>query len=237
MTLHVIGAGMGRTGTLSLKLALEMLGFGPCHHMTELLADPRTAGLWCDVWAGETPDWPAIYAGYRSAVDFPTYRHYAELAAAYPDARVVLTVRDPEKWWQSTYETIYRAEPALPQKLALGARAVFSSRIRRVLRLMSRVGPMLWKGDFEGRFEDKAFAISKFEAHIERVKASIPPERLLVMQVAEGWAPLCGFLGVPVPDVPFPRANDRASFARMIKGGIAGIEAPRAEPLAASGAR
>lgn len=231
MALRVIGAGMGRTGTLSLKLALEMLGFGPCHHMTELIADPRTAPQWLDVWRGKDPDWQAIYAGYHSAVDFPTYRHFDTLAARWPDARVVLTVRDPEKWWQSTYETIYRTEPSIGQKLKLALRALTSSQARQLLRLMPATGPVLWRGDFEGRFEDKAFAIEKFLAHNERVRAVIAPERLLEMDITEGWAPLCAFLGVPVPDVPFPRANDRASFARMVEGGLTGVAAQRAEPL------
>lgn len=234
MALRVIGAGMGRTGTLSLKLALEMLGFGPCHHMTELLADPRTGRLWRDVWDGRTPDWDAIYAGFASAVDFPTYRHYEALAAKWPDAKVILTVREPEKWWQSTYETIYRTEPNLRQKLGLAARALVSPWARQILGLMPRTGPVLWKGDFEGRFEDKAFAIEKFEAHNARVQAVIPPERLLVMEVRDGWGPLCAFLGTPVPDVPFPRVNDRASFLRMVEEGLAGVVAPRAEPIVAA---
>lgn len=231
MALEVIGAGMGRTGTLSMKLALEMLGFGPCHHMKELLADPTTAPQWLDVWKGRGKDWDTIYDGYRSAVDFPTFRHYAELAERYPDAKVVLTVRDPERWWQSTRETIYRAEPKLGAKLGLAFRAIFDKKARGILGLMPNVNPVLWDGDFEGRFEDKDFAIGKFEAHIAEVKATIPAERLLVMQVADGWAPLCEFLGVPVPDVPFPRSNDRASFGKLLEAGLAKIEVERADPL------
>ena len=231
MTLQVIGAGMGRTGTASLKLALEMLGFGRCHHMKELLGEPRTGKLWVDVWKGRGKDWDAIYAGYRSAVDFPTYRHYAELAERYPAAKVVLTVRDPEAWWQSTYETIYRAEPGVAGKAKLAFQALYDRRARQILGIMPNLGPVLWQGDFEGRFEDKPFAIAKYRAHIEEVKATIPAERLLVFQVKEGWAPLCDFLGVPVPDVPFPRANSRAAFKANLARGPVGIEVPRADPL------
>lgn len=231
MALRVIGAGMGRTGTLSLKLALEMLGFGPCHHMMELLAEPATGVHWRTLWKTGKADWDAIYAGYNSAVDFPTYRHYAELAERYPEARVVLTVRDPARWWQSTYETIYRAEPGVGGKLKLAFQAIYSRQARQIIPLMGNVGPVLWKGDFEGRFEDKAFAIEKYEAHVAAVKATIPAERLLVFQVADGWAPLCAHLGVPVPDVPFPRANSRAEFQKMLVEGFVGFQAPRAEPL------
>ncbi len=231
VALEVIGAGMGRTGTLSLKLALEMLGFGPCHHMMELLAEPSTGKLWVDVWKGRGRDWQAIYAGWRSAVDFPTYRHYAELAELYPEARVVLTVRDPQKWWQSTYETIYRAEPGIGGKLRLALRAITDRRARQLAGIMPNVTPVIWKGDFEGRFEDKDFAIAKYHAHIEQVKATIPAERLLVFRVADGWGPLCEFLGVPVPDVPFPRANSRQVFKENLATGLLNIDVPRQDPL------
>lgn len=230
MALKVIGAGHGRTGTLSLKLALEMLGFGPCHHMTELLADPSTADRWVDVWKGRDPDWDAIYAGFSAAVDYPTFEHYAALAARYPDAKVILTVRDPERWWQSAYETIYQAEPGLLGKLKLGLRAVTQPKARQIIKIFAHVS-RLWDGIFEGRFEDKAFAIDVFNAHTAQVKATIPPERLLVMQISDGWAPLCEFLGVPVPAVPFPRSNDRASWKEKLAGDILRFKAERRAPL------
>lgn len=230
MALKVIGAGHGRTGTLSLKLALEMLGFGPCDHMIELIVDPSRVGHWVDAWKGRSTDWDAIFDGYRSAVDFPVFEFYAALAEKYPEAKVVLTVRDPEKWWQSAYDTIYRAEPGLGAKLALAGRAVFDERARQIIRLFGNVG-RLWDGIFEGRFEDKAFAIGKFEEHIAEVKATIPPERLLVMRVADGWGPLCAFLGVPAPDVPFPRSNSRQKWHARLKQGVMNFEVERAEPL------
>lgn len=235
MALEVIGAGHGRTGTLSLKLALEMLGIGPCHHMNELVADPSAARQWVDVWKGRTPDWTRIYRGYRAAVDFPTSEFYATLADAYPQAKVILTVRDPERWWQSAYDTIYRAEPGIGGKLKLAARATYSRKARDLIRIFSNLS-RLWEGTFEGRFEDKAHAIGIFEAHTEAVRATIPADRLLVMQVRDGWKPLCDFLGVPVPDVPFPRTNSPEVWHARLRQDILKIVPERAEPLPGYGA-
>lgn len=231
MPLDIIGAGIGRTGTVSLKLALEMLGFGPCHHMMELLEDPSAAPEWVKAWRQQSPDWERIYRGYNAAVDFPTYQHYRTLAERYPEAKVILTVRDPERWYESAEATIFRAEPSLGPKLALAAKAIFSARHRNLIRIFANLGRAIWDTEFEGRFEDKDFAISVFEAHVAEVKRTIAPERLLVFRVQDGWAPLCAFLGVPVPDTPFPRGNSRAEFHERLAAGPGVMPAPRAEPL------
>lgn len=194
MSLKVIGAGFGRTGTLSLKLALEQLGFGPCHHMLEVFAHPETIPLWIAAADGR-PDWQAIFKGYRASVDWPTATFYREVAEAFPEAKVVLTERDPEAWFASTQATIFSIDtPADSQD-------PWTVMVRKV------VGQL-----FEQRMHDKEKLISVYLAHNARVREVIPPDRLLVYQVSQGWEPLCGFLGVPVPDAPMPKVNTTEEF-------------------------
>ncbi|MCL5777740.1 sulfotransferase family protein [Limibaculum sp. FT325] len=203
--MHVIGAGLGRTGTYSLKLAINRLGLGPCHHMEEVLLDQATqVPLWAAAAQGR-PDWAAIYAGYGSAVDWPTAGFFRELDAAYPNAKFILTVRSPESWLASFSETIYRLLAA-PGMLPDEARPWHEM----CVGVIGRTGfpPGL----------DAETLRRGFEAHVAAVRATIPAERLLVYQVKEGWAPLCAFLGVPVPDEPFPRTNDRAEFWDRVSG-------------------
>jgi hypothetical protein len=218
MTLEVIGAGFPRTGTSSLKAALERLGFAPCGHMTTILHDPSRARGWLDAWArrqaGEPIDWPAVIGDERASVDAPACLFWRELAVAYPDARVILSVRDPQQWYESARETIYHssgpgADPArlaaLPPDLRAGIAAV-----------AELVQATFWDGVFAGRFLDRDHAIGLFEAHNAAVVAALPPDRLLVWEAADGWKRLCAFLGVPAPDEPFPRVNDRAQFRERL---------------------
>ncbi|MEZ4451932.1 MAG: sulfotransferase [Nannocystaceae bacterium] len=209
MTVQVIGAGFGRTGTLSMKAALERLGFDRCHHMSEVFAHPETAAIWDAANRGEPVDWRGLLAGYRATVDWPSCTFYRELMAVYPDAKVVLTIRDPERWYESVHETIYRLSTESPWWLA------------RIVPLLGVVTGMarrlVWVRTFGGRFEDRAHALAVWRAHIAEVKATVPPERLLVYEVSEGWGPLCEFLGVPVPDEPFPRLNDRAVMLKRVR--------------------
>ncbi len=216
MALQVIGAGHGRTGTLSLKAALEELGFGPCYHMVELLAHPEQVTYWEAAERGEAVAWDALFPGYQSGVDFPVFRHYAALAERYPDAKVVLTVRDPERWYESALNTIYRAGPPPLQKALMALQLPFSPRLRKLIRVF-RLSGHVWQKDFDGRFEDKAYALKTFVAHLEAGKRTVPEARLLVYDVTEGWGPLCAFLNVPVPEGPFPRLNDRVSFGRNLR--------------------
>jgi hypothetical protein len=200
--LEVIGAGFGRTGTLSLKLALERLGFGPCHHMLELFENPGQLPLWEQAAQDGTADWDELYRGYRATVDWPGARFWRQLAGHCPQARVILTVRDPQRWYESAADSIYRAASA-PAPEADAA-----------IRQMRRVtGQLVWDGEFGGRFGDAEHAVKVFNEHNEAVRRAIPADRLLVFEVSEGWEPLCGFLGVPVPDEPFPHSNDREAFA------------------------
>ena len=202
--LKIIGAGFGRTGTSSLKVALEKLGFGRCYHFRNMLADwhvPR----WRAILAGGKPDWDALFRGYASTADFPTAAYYRELAAHYPEARVILSTRDPEAWYRSTRETLLPLRRALPTWLPpFGLIAEVTDKL-------------LWQGAFEGRFEDRDYMLQRYARHLAEVRAAIPPERLLVFDVRQGWQPLCTFLGVPVPATPFPRINDTRHMRTIVK--------------------
>lgn len=205
MSLRVIGAGLPRTATWSQKLALEQLGFGPCYHMSEALEHPGHWPIWQAAAAGEPVDWAALFSGWGSTTDAPGCHFYKEMAEAFPDAKVVLSVRDPEKWFASTQNTILS-----------GAVAGFHG-ARGSLAMVEAVG---WGAD--PRLHDKAWMLDRYHSHIEAVTRTIPPERLLVYQVSEGWAPLCQFLGVPVPDAPFPQVNSTDEFKAMIAARQAG---------------
>jgi hypothetical protein len=210
--LKIIGAGFGRTGTRSLKDALEMLGFGPCYHMVEVFEHPEHVALWQAATKGESVDWQEIFHEYQATVDWPACTFYKELMATYPNAKVLLSVRDPEKWYESAKSTIYQVNQR--------RRTFFNSLLFLLFKLMRpgivagvpMVNQLIWKGTFHDRFEDKEYAISVFNQHNEEVKNYVPPEKLLIYSVKDGWEPLCAFLGVPVPDVPFPHLNDRESF-------------------------
>ena len=216
--MRVIGAGFGRTGTTSLKSALETLGFDPCYHMTEVFANPRDAETWRAAWRGEPVDWDAMLGPYEAAVDWPACTFYAELMERYPEAKVLLSVRDPERWYESTRSTIY--EMSRVTRDSRTARVAFGLMSLLFFGGFARTGAgeeIIWNGTFDGRFEDRAHAIGVLERHNEEVRRRVPPERLLVYEVKEGWGPLCEFLGVPEPDEPFPRLNDAAEMRRGIR--------------------
>ena len=219
MSLEVIGVGFGRTGTLSLKLALERLGFAPCEHMTELFADQVRVDRWLEAarrkQTGEPIDWGPLFDGYRASVDWPGVSFWRELVAAFPEAKVVLTVRDPGRWYASAAETILRlneprAEDGSPLPLAPEVVAR-----RQVLDPL--LAAVLFDGTFRGRAADRDFATGVFVRHNAAVEAEVPAERLLVYEVGQGWGPLCRFLGVAEPEgEPFPRVNDALSFRARI---------------------
>jgi hypothetical protein len=209
MSLQVIGAGFGRTGTMSLKTALLQLGYIKTHHMDEVLPSAEQRRLWQEVAEGLAPDWDAIFDGFTASVDFPSSSYYKELLAHYPDAKVVLTVRDPDSWYKSASETIYAIGKAPP----LWARKI----IKMQRQIESITQACVWQRVFDGQFEDKAKAIQIFQDHIEQVKADVPADQLLIFEVKQGWGPLCAFLGQPVPSTPFPHVNDTVEFKRMIR--------------------
>lgn len=199
--LAVLGVGMGRTGTASLKVALEQLGFGPCHHMLELFQRPGSAERWLARARGEAVRWDELLGGYRSAVDWPSAWFWRELVRDFADARVILTVREPEGWYDSISNTIFKAlEQPLPEN-DLAARGQ---------RLMAK--DIIVERAFDNRPHDKAHVLARYAEHNAQVQRVVPAARLLTYDVADGWAPLCAFLGVPVPDTPFPTANRRTDF-------------------------
>jgi hypothetical protein len=198
MTLKVVGSGLGRTGTMSLKHALEQLGFGPCHHMVEVIAHPETTALWVAASEGRA-DWDTIFKDYASAVDYPTAHYWRQISDHYPDAKVIHTVRDPEAWFESTQATIF-APGSFADSPPEALRPFFES----------------FTAPLTGKFHDRAFMIDHFRRHSAMVEASVAPERLLVMDVSEGWDRLCAFLGVPVPDTPYPSDNTRAEFMSRV---------------------
>ena len=208
MTLKVIGAGFGRTGTLSMKVALEKLGYNKCHHMLEVMSSARQVDLWYEIAQGGVPDWDAVFDGFAASVDFPSSYYYKELAQRYPDAKIVLTTRDFDRWYQSANETIWELSNSVPGWMKLIPRGRKTDRM---------VFGIVWDRCFGGRFEDKAHAESVFNDHIAEVKASVPEDRLLVMEVKDGWEPLCQFLGHEIPEEPFPHVNETDDFKKRIK--------------------
>lgn len=211
MTLKVIGAGLGRTGTSSLQAALEELGFGKCYHMREVFAEGNKhhPAMWLAATEGKPVNWEHLFAGYQSTVDWPGCNFYKELMDYYPDAKVLLSVRDPEKWYSSARNTIFRTHQISVSHF------LFSNTPWN--RVKSQLLINLWPSDFKEKFLDQDYGIALFERHNEEVQRVVPPERLLVYDVKQGWEPLCRFLEVPVPDKPFPHLNDTVEFQERIE--------------------
>jgi hypothetical protein len=203
MALEIIGPGFGRSGTNSLKVALEHLGYGPAHHMFEVRDNPAQLPAWEALSRGESADWDAVFHGYRAQVDWPGARYWRELAAHYPDARLILTVRDPDEWFDSVEATI--------APFMAGRGTYDSDHVNGVADMAYR---LVVAGVFNERMRDRAYAISIFNAHIAEVQRTIPADRLLTFDVAEGWDPLCTFLDCPVPAISFPRLNSTRQFGK-----------------------
>ncbi|MBU2533671.1 MAG: sulfotransferase family protein [Alphaproteobacteria bacterium] len=204
MGLKVIGSGFGRTGTNSLKLALEQLGFGPCHHMFEVAGNPGQLPFWQAAARGEIPNWDEVFADYNSSVDWPSAKFWRELADHYPEAKIVHSVRPSDKWFESVHNTIY------PSMMARNERPS-PARERGEMAY-----ELIIQQTFDGRMDDRDHAIAVYEAHTREVLDTIPPERLLVYNVGEGWEPLCRFLGVPVPKTPYPHTNTTSMFQERL---------------------
>jgi hypothetical protein len=197
MALQVVGVGFGRTGTNSLKLALEHLLGGRCHHMHEVVERPEVIPLWMQA-AARNPDWDAIFAGDVATVDWPGAAFWRELVEANPDAMVLLSMREsPEAWWRSANGTIFevRRTEGMPPEAAAW--------MDTVEQLIRSHGVDL---------DDEATAIAAYERHIADVRATVAADRLVEWTTGDGWGPLCEGLGVPVPDEPFPHVNTSAEF-------------------------
>ncbi len=201
MPLEVIGPGFGRTGTNSLKVALEHLGFGPCHHMFEVRDNPELLPDWEAAARGEKVDWDKVFAGYRSQVDWPGARYWRELAAHFPKAKVILTVRDPDAWFDSAQATIFPFVTARGTHPSPHANAIAEMAYR-----------LIAIPTFDDRMTEREHATRVFRRHIAEVQAEIAADRLLTFDLSDGWEPLCDFLGVAVPEIPFPKTNSSKQF-------------------------
>lgn len=204
--MKLIGAGFPRTGTHSTKVALEQLGFGPCYHFSTLFERPQDVDIWQMAAERKAMDWETLFVDFHSAVDWPVSLFYKELMEVYPNAKVLLNIRDSEAWYESVLQTVYVARG---MTLAMPEDAMFA-RAGRMLDTLA------WQGLLHGRFEDKPYAISVFEQCNQDVKDFVPADRLLVWNVKEGWEPLCSFLGVAMPNTPFPRVNDAEEFRQRL---------------------
>lgn len=207
MPLSVIGSGFGRTGTKSLKLALEQLGFTPCHHMIEVRATPGQVDFWYDIAMGRPVDWRAVFAGFRAAVDWPSCNYWRVLAETFPEAKVIHTRRPEEEWWRSFAGTIMEVMRN-PQPTDDPMRRKQRDAVERIIN----------QDVFGGRMDDKATALAAYRRREAEVRATIPPERLLLLEPSEGWEKLCPFLGVPVPESPYPFTNTTEEFRAAVRG-------------------
>ena len=200
MTLRVVGAGLGRTGTNSLKLALERLLGEPCYHMLECVPRPEHVDVWASAYAGTLPDWEQLYAGFGATVDWPSGPFWAPISEAFPDALILLSVRDPDAWWKSASSTIFLAM----------AKAIEEDPDKPWTQMASRMVT-----SFSPGWRDESAAKAAFLAHNESVRQSAPADRLLEWQASDGWAPICERLGLAVPDEPFPHVNTTDDFRAM----------------------
>lgn len=196
MALKVIGAGLGRTGTYALKHALEQIGYGPCYHMAEVIMNPQRRAQWEAIAAGKTPDWDAMFEGYSASVDWPACNYYREIMVHYPDAKIILTSRPADVWYDSASVTI------------------FTDKVRGFGGAMLDA---LFRDSLGADLSDRAAVTAAFDSHNEEVRAHVPASNLLEFSPAEGWGPLCDFLGVAVPETPFPRMNTREEYVERLK--------------------
>lgn len=207
MALKVVGTGFGRTGTNSLKQALEKLGLGPCHHMYEVRDNERQLPYWQRAAAGELPEWDEVFAEYNACVDWPSARFWREITEHFADAKVVHSMRSEDKWIDSVHATIYPRMQSWKEMDPCPARD-----------RLEMASQLIVDQTFGGRLDDRDHAIAVYRAHAQEVRDTIAPERLLIYDVSEGWEPLCEFLDVPVPASPFPRTNTKSEFQERVAG-------------------
>lgn len=193
---------------MSLKEALEQLGFGPCHHMEEVFKNPEQVPNWQTVAAGGAVDWNTVFAGYSSQIDWPGAHVWRELSVAFPDAKVIHSQRPDASWWKSFSGTIGKLLRVYPEM----------DQPPHVRDMMDVGKEIICNRTFNGKFNDREAALAAYHQRADDVRAAIPPEQLLVFDVAEGWEPLCAFLEVPVPDGPFPHRNVKSDFWDLVGG-------------------
>ncbi len=185
--------------------------------------NPDRLPYWKELRDRGTTDWDSLFNGYRACVDFPGYPFYREMMEQYPEAGIILTVRDFDSWYESAYRTIWQAGPQTPwEKVSMSVKMVTNGRVRKAVKCIKFFHEIFWEKTFNGRFEDKEVAREAYEAHIDSVKQNVPDDRLLVYDVKDGWEPLCDFLNVPVPDQEYPYLNKKEDFNAMLRRLIQG---------------
>ena len=204
MPLKIIGSGYGRTGTMALKIALETLGCGPCYHMLEVSKNPGHDKLWREATDRGTADWDTIFANYQACVDWPACSFWEALLNQYPDAKMILSIRDPEDWYQSVKNTIYQ-RMKMPRE-SENEEAHRDMAYHLILELT-----------FNRSFADKKYAIDIFNHHIAEIKRKVPDDKLLVYETGTGWGPLCRFLQLPIPNQSYPHVNTTREFREQFR--------------------
>lgn len=208
--MKLINVGLARTGTTSLKAALEKLGYSPIYHTFDLFTNSKHMDIWEGAYEGQQVDWRAFYSGYEVA-DWPAGLFYKEIITAHPEAKVMISVRDPESWYESIYGIFKQ-----------GMNINFPIPI--VKRIKNFIINYPAKELFQGRIDDREFMVQFYQDYVEEVKAFVPADNLLIFSVTEGWEPLCEFLGVDVPEEPFPRVNTRGGFKGMVTNVLQGMQ-------------
>jgi hypothetical protein len=217
MSIKIIGAGFPRTGTNTLREALELLGLGKTYHMKQLLVHPENLHYWTTLRDTHTTDWEKLYDGYEATVDFPCYPWYKEHMKQYPDAKVILSTRPFEEWYTSFSSTIWKAQnPPEEEREAMAERIASDPRLQSVMQVMGFAKQIIVEDHFQGRFLDKEFIEKIFNAHDEEVKKYVPADKLLIFDVNEGWEPLCEFFNVEVPKGSLPHTNKKEDFHVMV---------------------
>ena len=210
-TVEVIGAGWGRTGTATLKKALQILGYNPCFDMIELLQEDHSE-FWTRAFQGKAPDFDEVFNNgkvkYTATCDFPAALFWKEQLSRYPNAKVILTVRDGNKWYDSAVDTIFTGTPVCNDWFGLSA-------VKCIGMLPEKLAELLFEALFHGDWS-KENMIRKYNEHNDRVKKECPKEKLLILKVTDGWKPLCDFLNKPIPSVPFPHENEKPVLQQFL---------------------
>lgn len=221
MSIQIIGAGFPRTGTTTLKSALQTLGYNDTYHFKDLIANPHTLKYWQELETTGNTNFDALFDGYKATVDFPGYPYYKIIMERYPDAKVILSKRDFEKWYESVSKTIWKAGPqTVFAKIMMLLKMIFNKNLRNTFKCIKFMRKTFLVKQFDGQFESKSKAKEVFNNHIEDVIAYVPKEKLLVFEPSQGWEPLCAFLNLPIPKDDFPHLNKKEHFHEMVKGMI-----------------
>lgn len=221
MSIQIIGAGFPRTGTTTLKSALQTLGFNDTYHFKDLIANSDKLKYWQELENKGTTDFNALFEGYKATVDFPGYPYYKILMKQYPDAKVILSKRDFEQWYESVNKTIWKAGPqTLIAKMAMLSKMIFNKNLRNTFKCIKFMRKTFLVKQFDGKFDHKEKAKEVFHQHINEVIAHVPKDKLLVFDPSQGWKPLCDFLNLSIPEVEFPHLNKKEHFHEMVKGMI-----------------